>query len=269
MSRDRIMAVVFKDLKAVVSSKMVLIPMIIVPVLLCIVIPTFLLILALRVDTVLISGVEFVEKLIPLYPVPADLPGTVDRVLYIFLNFTFLPYFMLVPIMASSIIAANSIVGEKERKTLETLLYTPITNREFLAAKLLGSFLPAVLVSWLGFAGYFLSLNLVYYLMQGALIIRAWIWLPAVLLLSPSVSLLGLSITLLVSLRAKTYTEAQQMAGIIVLPFILLIVIQMTGLVIFNAILVVLFALLLGFVSYILILRLAPRFSRERIIGTL
>jgi ABC-type Na+ efflux pump permease subunit len=160
-------------------------------------------------------------------------------------------------------------VGEKERKTLETLLYTPVTNREFLVAKLLGAFVPAVLVSWGGFAGYFAVLNLIYCVARGMLILQSWIWLPAILLLSPAVSALGLSVTLIVSLKAKTYMEAQQTAGVIVLPFILLIVVQIAGLLTFKPPYVVGLSIALGFVSYWIVARLAPRFTREAIITTL
>ena len=37
---------------------------------------------------------------------------------------------------------------EKERKTLEALLYTPTTDRELLIAKMLGAWLPAVAIAW-------------------------------------------------------------------------------------------------------------------------
>ncbi|MBN1837459.1 MAG: ABC transporter permease subunit [Spirochaetales bacterium] len=269
MNWSRIRAIMRKDLRSVTAEKMVLVPMIVVPLVLCVIVPGAITIAAVSLDEVLMTGVQYVEKLIPLYPVPEELAALTDQVLFIILNYTFLPYFMLVPIMASSVIAANSIVGEKERKTLETLLYTPVTNREFLTAKLLASFVPAVLVSWIAFGGYFLTLNLIYGLVRGTLIVRSWIWLPAILLLSPGVSALGLSVTLLVSLKAKTYNEAQQTAGIIVLPFILLIVVQVAGLVTFRPALVVALAAILMALAYLIIIRLAPRFSREAIISTL
>jgi ABC-2 type transport system permease protein len=269
MNWNRIRAIMGKDIRSITAEKMVLIPMVVVPLVLCIVVPGAITALALSFDEVLITGVQYVERLIPLYPVPAELPGLSDRILFIFLNYTFVAFFMLVPLMASSVVAANSIVGEKERKTLETLLYTPVTNREFLTAKLLASFVPAVLVSWVGFAGYFVALNLIYGLMRGMLIVRSWIWLPTILLLSPSVSLLGLSITLMVSLKAKSYNEAQQTAGIIVLPVIALIVVQIAGLVTFRPLLVVALAAVLFAVSYLIIAQVAPRISREAIISTL
>ena len=159
MNWNRIRAIVRKDIRSITAERMVLVPMVVVPLALCILVPGAITLVALSFDEVLITGVQYVEKLIPLYPVPQAIRGQSERVLFIFLNYTFLPLFMLVPIMASSVIAANSIVGEKERKTLETLLYTPVTNREFLTAKLLASFVPAVLVSWVAFGGYSLVLE--------------------------------------------------------------------------------------------------------------
>jgi ABC-2 type transport system permease protein len=116
MSWTRIRALMRKDLKALSASPMVLAPMVIVPALLCILIPAALTLAALRLGELLVSGAQYIERL-------------------------------LVPVMASTIIAANSIVGEKERHTLETLLHTPLSNRELLTAKLLVAFLPAALVS--------------------------------------------------------------------------------------------------------------------------
>jgi ABC-2 type transport system permease protein len=269
MNWDRVQAIVRKDIGELTASRMVLIPMVVVPVLLSIAVPGAIAGAALGLGEVLVTGVQYVEKLIPLYPVPPGFATPTEQILYIFLNYTFLPFLMLVPLMASSIIAANAIVGEKERRTLETLLYTPVTNREFLTAKLLASFVPAVLISWMAFVGYFAVLNLIYGLVRGGLVVRSWIWLPAVLLLSPAVSLLGLAITLLVSLKAKTYTEAQQTAGIVVVPIIALIVVQIAGVITFNPLFVVLLAAVLGATGILITLRVAPRFSREAIITTL
>jgi len=257
-----------KDLRAVAASPMVLLPMIVVPLLLCILLPALITVLALRLGELLVTGEQYLERLLPLYPIPVGL-GSTERVLYLFLNYTFLPLFLLVPIMVSSVVAANSIVGEKERRTLETLLYTPLTNRELLAAKLLAAFLPAVLVSWAGFAGYFAVLNLITVLARGILIVRAWIWLPALVLLAPAVSLAGLSVTLLVSLKAKTYMEAQQTAGVVVLPFVALVVAQVAGLLVLRPLYVILLALVLAGASLWIIARAAPRYSRESMIDTL
>jgi ABC-type Na+ efflux pump permease subunit len=217
----------------------------------------------------MINGAEMIEKIIPRYPVPDSLQQLAEQILYVFLNYSFLPLFMVIPVMVSSIITANAVVGEKERKTLETLLYTPITNREFIAAKLLGSFLPGFIVTLIAFLLYFFTVNAISLHYAGLFILRSPVWIPGMLLMAPGLSLLGLTVTLMVSLRAKSYMEAQQIAGLIVLPLVLLVILQISGLVILHLLYTILLALGVLVVDYLLISKIAPRFNRERIISTL
>lgn len=269
MKWSRVRAIVRKDLKEVTVNKMVVMPMIVVPAIICIVLPAILSVLALGADVAIISGAQLIEQIIPHYPVPDDLPSPAVEIAYVFLNYTFVPLFMLIPIMTASVIAANSVVGEKERKTLETLLYTPVSNREFLIAKELSAFIPAVVVTVLSFIGYFAVGNIISYSMERILLVRSPMWIPAILLLAPAVSLVGLAVTLLVSLRSKSFMEAQQMSALVVIPFILLLVVQITGVVVFSVFSVVLFSLAMLALAYVLVARVGPKFEREQIITTL
>ena len=258
-----------KDLRELVANRMVVLPMIIVPVVLCVVLPVVLVTVALRSTTLLVTGAQFIEGLLPSYPVPEAFATLTERVLYMFCNFTIIPLFMVIPIMVSSTIAAHAIAGEKERKTLETLLYTPITNRQFFLGKLLSAFVPAMVMSILSFALYFATVNVLYVAMRGVTIIRSWVWLPAMLLINPAASLLGLGVTLLVSLRSKTYLQAQQASAFVVLPCVMLISAQMTGLVVFSPPFMAMLGAVLLAVDYLIIVRVGPRFERERIICSL
>ncbi len=269
MNRNRILTIMRKDMKEVVSNRMVVIPLVIVPLLLCIVLPAVLVAVAFSMEEQTINGVEMIEKLLPNYWIPEIFSSLMLKIVYIVLNYTFIPYFMIIPIMVASIIAANSIVGEKERKTLETLLYTPVTNKEFMVAKLLGSFLPACSVSLFGFIGYFVVSNALALCIKGILVVRALIWIPAILLLSPAVSLLGLSVTLIASLKAKSFMEAQQLSGVLVVPFIGLVIVQITGLVTFNILVLIALSIVLFAIDYVIISKIGPRFSREKILSTL
>ena len=56
--------------------------------------------------------------------------------------------FLLMPIAIASTAAAFSIVGEKQQRTLEPILATPITDRQLLLGKLLASAGPTILVTW-------------------------------------------------------------------------------------------------------------------------
>ena len=127
-------------------------------------------------------------------PIPEGLEGLEVKILFIFLNYSFLPLFMIIPVMVSSIITANSVVGEKERKTLETLLYTPISNREFIAAKLFGSVLPGYIPTVAGFIFYFLVVNGISLYFDGVVLVQSPVWIPGIILFAPALSLLGLLI---------------------------------------------------------------------------
>lgn len=269
MNYRRVWAVSRKDIGEIVVNSSVIIPMIVVPVILCVILPTVLTALVLTLDITMIQGAELIERILPFYPIPDLIEGVNARILYVFLNYTFIPLFMVVPLMVSSIIAANAVVGEKERSTLETLLYTPITNRELMVGKLLAAFLPAVAIALVSALLFALATNITSMLIAGYAFLRAPLWILAVLLLSPAVSLLGLVVTLIVSIKAKSFMAAQQIAGVLVIPFIIVIIVQMTGLIAFNALVVALAALVVFAVALIILLKVAPRFTRERIISTL
>jgi ABC-2 type transport system permease protein len=69
------------------------------------------------------------------------------------------PLFMVVPLMVSIVIAADSFAGEKECKTMEAPLYTPTTNQERFVAELLSGWLAAILVAFAGFVLYVVMAN--------------------------------------------------------------------------------------------------------------
>lgn len=269
MNWSRIRAIIYKDVKSALSDKMVIMPLVIVPLVFCVILPIGLLLLTTYGLESLIQGAEQVKQITHLYSIPNPMSEKGLEMAYVFLNYTFLPLFMLIPVMVSSILSANSVVGEKERQTLETLLYSPISNREFLTAKLLGSFLPGITVGYIGFLLYFGITNIVSYFIMGVTVIGAVVWWPAMLMLNPAVSLAALTLTLMVSIKAKTFVEAQQTAAILVLPLILLVITQITGVVVLNVWSIILFALILLFFAGVMLYIIMPRFTREEIISRL
>ena len=56
----------------------------------------------------------------------------------------FLVLLVLTPVAGSMSVAAYSVIGEKQARTLEPLLATPLTTVELLIAKVLGALLPAL-----------------------------------------------------------------------------------------------------------------------------
>ncbi len=56
--------------------------------------------------------------------------------------------------MMATIRAANSFASEKERHTLEGMLYTPMTDTELVVGKVAGAVVPSIAFSWACFAVY-------------------------------------------------------------------------------------------------------------------
>src|SRR5690606_5257597 len=117
----------------------------------------------------------------------------------------FAPMYLLLPIMVASVVAADSLAGEKERKTMEALLYTPTSDRDLLAAKLLAAWTPALAVAWGGFILYSVIVNLVAWPTFGYIFFPTTIWWLLALWVAPAVAGMGLGFTVLVSARVNTF----------------------------------------------------------------
>jgi len=72
----------------------------------------------------------------------------------LFLFQQFLMLFLMTPITGAMALAAHAVVGEKQARTLEPLLATPITTGELLVAKVLGALLPTLAISLAGLGLY-------------------------------------------------------------------------------------------------------------------
>ena len=57
--------------------------------------------------------------------------------------------FLLMPVFVPILISSQSVAGEKERRTLEPLLASPVTAAELVLGKSLASVVPAVAITWM------------------------------------------------------------------------------------------------------------------------
>ena len=270
MNTRAIRAIIRKDLRQVTQNKLVWLPMILVPALLQVIIPVITVVLPTTLGPEAFNMDDMGGLLRAL---PPELRGMIEGMdaleQYIFLsaNYMFAPLFLIVPLMIASILAADSFAGEKERKTLESLLYTPVTDEELFLAKVLGAFMPAQVISLASFALYAVVVNLVGYHAMGRVFFPVATWWPLVLWLGPGVSLLGLGATVLVSSKVNTFMQAQQASGLLVLPIVGLMVAQLGGALFLGVVLV----LVLGVVAWIAGLWLmwigAKTFARGQIIA--
>ncbi|MBC7256876.1 MAG: ABC transporter permease subunit [Chloroflexi bacterium] len=229
-----IRAVMRKDLQQVRQNRMVWLPMILVPAIFNVLLPLMMTLLPTLSPGDFTSGSGDIAEILAILPASwhKALGGLspAQQWVYVSINVLFAPMFLIVPMMVSSILAADSIAGERERKTLEGLLYTPMTDTEIFVAKVLYSFVPACIVSVASFILYGLVANVAGYRTMGRLFFPTATWWPLVFWLAPGVSAMGLGATVLISSKAKTFMQAQQMAGMLVLPIVFLMIGQVTGL---------------------------------------
>jgi ABC-2 type transport system permease protein len=175
-------------------------------------------------------------------------------------------YMLGIPVLVPSLLAASSIVTERQQGTLEPILTTPIPREEFLLAKAIAPLLPAVVISYVVYGLFVLIIELFAQpgiasaLLQGPEVI-------AQLLFTPFLALWSIWVGIAISTRTADVRAAQQLSTLGSLPLVVL-----TSLIAFNVIHPSLrLAVVLG-VALLVIDRLGWRvvsamFDRERLIS--
>lgn len=150
---------------------------------------------------------------------------------------------VLVPAIITTLVGSTSVILEKNNHSLEPLLATPITDTELFAGKALAPFIPGLLIGWFTFGLYIAITDALTYGSLGYLLFPTSLTYVQILLLMPSIALLGTLMSLLVSSRMKDVRAAQQVSSLVVLPVLILVFIP-----IFAAGNDLLLSLIMGFV---------------------
>lgn len=225
-------ALVGRDLTALLRSRGVLIPLAVVPAVLLVLFPA---ILGMAPTTVGVPDFLMYELVSLSQVMPesfrVQFVGMTTEELWVtltLLNFM-VPFYLVVPLTVASVIAADSFAGERERSTLESLVYTPTSDLELFTAKLLSALLPAVGVGLLSFVAYGLTVNLSAWPIMQELFFPTPEWIALALWMGPATAALGLSLGVLVSARVRTVQEATQIGSVVVLPVVMMVVGQLSG----------------------------------------
>jgi uncharacterized membrane protein SpoIIM required for sporulation/ABC-type transport system involved in multi-copper enzyme maturation permease subunit len=184
-----------------------------------------------------------------------------------------IPFLLMVvgffPISISLVIALETFVGEKERRSLEPLLSTPLTNTELYIGKTLAAMIPPLVSSYGGMAVYLLSL------LGGELQ-----WRPEpmlilqIILLTTVQALVMVTGAVVVSSQTTSTRAANLLASFIIIPMAL--VIQGESVIMFLAPdaespygIGALWSILVGmFFVIVLLLRIGNSiFNREELLG--
>jgi ABC-2 type transport system permease protein len=139
-------------------------------------------------------------------------------------------YLLGIPVLTPAIIAASSVVIERQQGTLEPVLTSPIRREEFVLAKALAPMLPAVTVSYLVYGLFVVIIEVFAHpgvapaLLQGSAVL-------AQVLFTPFLALWSVWVGIAISTRMSDVRAAQQLSTLANLPLIAL-----TTLIAFNTI---------------------------------
>ena len=177
----------------------------------------------------------------------------------------FLVLLVLTPVAGSMSVAAYSVIGEKQARTLEPLLATPITTLELVAAKVLGSLLPAMALT--------LACFVIYVAGVAAAARPGVFWillaprsLAILFLLGPLAALAALQLAVCVSSRVNDARSAQQIGALIILPIAGLLVAQLFGALQLTMPVIAVIALILAAFNALLTWGAVAVFDRESIL---
>jgi ABC-2 type transport system permease protein len=230
----RVRAVVRRDLVVALGAKAGVLPAVIVPFVLFVLLPAGIAFGTLRAEA---TAPEDLQALLDALPAAAvdqlsDDPAVLTAQLL--LAHVLAPLVMIIPVMVSAVIAADGIAGEKERRTLEALLLTPLSDRELAFAKLAAALVPAVVLGLGGAVMYAAVVNLsLAGRMEGWLLPTSEYAVMA-LVTGPAFAALALAGVSLISVRVRSTQEAFQLGGIVVLPVVGLLVAQVGGLLLLS-----------------------------------
>ncbi len=182
-----------------------------------------------------------------------------------FLFQQFLLMLVLGPVTGAMAIAAHSVVGEKQARTLEPMLATPVTTADLLLAKTLAAFVPALAMMVVSVSLYGLGVAV----LAEPGVFRALVTAHTAVVVAgigPLATLIGLQLTVIMSSRVNDQRSAQQIGTLVVLPVVGLMVVQSLGLVWVT--LPWLVAIVVGLAAVVVVLMLAgiALFDRERIL---
>lgn len=273
MNKRAIFAIVRKDLKVVIQNKGVMMPIVLAPLILFGIIPWLITLLPSLAESLGLSGGGFgdIQSLLDRMPAAfqQSLVGYDDTQRFIVYTLVYMmaPLFLLIPLHVSCVIAADSFAGEKERKTMEALLYTPTTDRDLFIAKLLAAWSAALAVAFLGFVIYVITVNAAGWSSMHRIFFPNAMWILLMTWVVPALPGLGLGVMVIVSARAQGFQDASQIGTIVVLPMLILFFGQLSSGVMFSLTFMIVLGLGIWLLDALLITLGSRSFRRGRLLG--
>src|SRR4029077_12597350 len=173
---------------------------------------------------------------------------------------------LIAPALLPAVIAAYSVVGEREQGTLEPLLTTPLRREELLLDKALGVVAPAVVIAYVLFAVVQISARL---FATNAAVVPALGQGPHILaeiLFAPLLAGWSIWVGIGISTRASDVRVAQQLGTLSSIPPLAVVALVAFNVFTPSVTLAVIFAVVLLVADVILFRIVSALFDRERLI---
>lgn len=218
-------AIVKKDVQGIIANKRYFYMLLLMPLLFSVVLPSVFVLIALLTPT---SSNDF-QKLLTILPNQSqgDLGVVIVQTIF---NSVLPMFFLMIPIMTATVMAASSFVGEKEKNTLETLFYSPLSVKQIFQAKVYSSFVVSFGITLASFVIMLVVVQLEVFLLRSTLLSLSISWAYILLLLVPAITLVSITLIVKGSAKSQTMEEAQQRSGFLIMPLVLFMVGQFTGL---------------------------------------
>ena len=197
--KQKMAAIIRKDLRNITTNKNLFLSLLIVPLVFTIIFPS-----------ILVCAIHFmpddpdIQKMLELLPMSLRSGNMELDLMGMILNYILPVFFLIIPVMAASIMSASAFVGEKEKHTLETLLYCPLSVKQIFCAKVMASFFLSMLISFISFLAMLLVLEAETLFLMGSFLLPGISWFVILFLISPSVSLIAITLIVRGSAKAQS-----------------------------------------------------------------
>jgi ABC-2 type transport system permease protein len=235
MKWSNILAIAKKDWLEVRQNTAAWLPMVIVPLIFVVILPLVFLVVIPSTGAGSQSVTSDQDLKTFLRNLPDSMAGPLQGMnvdqsgVVLMLGYMFSPMFLILPLMFATVIASESFAGERERKTMEALLYTPASDAELFMGKVMAAALPSILITWISFAVYTVILNTFGYSLIG----RVWFplptWWPLIFWITPALTAFSIAATVLISAKVQTFMGAYQTSASTVILVLALMVGQISG----------------------------------------
>jgi ABC-2 type transport system permease protein len=134
-----------------------------------------------------------------------------------------------------------------------------------LAGKAIAAVAPAIVATWIAFAVFVVGARLMVNDNVFGRVLEP-LWLIAIFIVGPLLTLMAVSVAIMVSSRVSDPRVAEQLAGVVILPLILLVIGQSVGFILINQRVIIILAVAVALLDVVLLYLSIKLFQRETIL---